>query len=192
MNVFLAYRRFYVQPVMWVKALDMVQDRLVVQGGDLSGGDRQWTDTAFRFPVLVAESSAKRWRKQTVAGRKRYALWCETIPSVEQVLQSERDGAGQGSAKVQISTSDEIWALVKSQMLTRKAFAAEVAFSFSENTRIMANSGASANKSILRVWRIQRPGVHLVNDGSSPGKSCLSSQARPGGGLCQGRRQGDT
>nr|XP_029728982.1 uncharacterized protein LOC115266620 [Aedes albopictus]XP_029728983.1 uncharacterized protein LOC115266620 [Aedes albopictus] len=176
---------------MWVKALDMVQDRLVVQGGDLSGGDRQWTDTAFRFPVLVAESSAKRWRKQTVAGRKRYALCTH---SVEQVLQSERDGAGQGSAKVQISTSDEIWALVKSQMLTRKAFAAEVAFSFSENTRIIANSGASANKSILRVWRIPRcrPGVHLVNDGSSPGKSCLSIQARPGGGLCQGRRQGDT
>lgn len=28
--------RFYVQPVMWVKALDMVLDRLVVQGADLS------------------------------------------------------------------------------------------------------------------------------------------------------------
>lgn len=27
--------RFYVQPVMWVKAIDMVLDRLVVQGGDL-------------------------------------------------------------------------------------------------------------------------------------------------------------
>jgi xylulokinase len=28
--------RFFVQPVMWVKALDMVMDRLVVQGADLS------------------------------------------------------------------------------------------------------------------------------------------------------------
>lgn len=27
--------RFHVQPVMWVKAIDMVLDRLVVQGGDL-------------------------------------------------------------------------------------------------------------------------------------------------------------
>lgn len=29
-------RRFFVQPVMWVKAIDIVMDRLVVQGADLS------------------------------------------------------------------------------------------------------------------------------------------------------------
>lgn len=34
-NIF-NYFRFYIQPVMWVKALDMVLDRLVVQGADFS------------------------------------------------------------------------------------------------------------------------------------------------------------
>lgn len=36
-------------------------------------------------------------------------------------------------------------------MLTRKAYASEMGFSFGENTRILATGGASANKSILQV-----------------------------------------
>uniref|UniRef100_A0A182NVF7 Xylulose kinase n=1 Tax=Anopheles dirus TaxID=7168 RepID=A0A182NVF7_9DIPT len=35
-NVGTAKNEFYVQPVMWIKALDMVLDRIVVQGADLS------------------------------------------------------------------------------------------------------------------------------------------------------------
>lgn len=45
----------------------------------------------------------------------------------------------------------EIRALVEGQMLTRKAFATEMGFSFGENTRILATGGASANRSILQV-----------------------------------------
>nr|XP_029711699.1 xylulose kinase-like [Aedes albopictus] len=49
------------------------------------------------------------------------------------------------------SPQAEIRALVEGQMLTRKAFATEMGFSFGENTRILATGGASANKSILQV-----------------------------------------
>ncbi|XP_055551794.1 xylulose kinase [Wyeomyia smithii] len=45
----------------------------------------------------------------------------------------------------------EIRALIEGQMLTRKAYASEMGFSFGENTRILATGGASANKSILQV-----------------------------------------
>lgn len=49
------------------------------------------------------------------------------------------------------SAQAEIRALVEGQMLSRKAFASEMGFSFGENTRILATGGASANKSILQV-----------------------------------------
>ncbi|XP_055618517.1 xylulose kinase isoform X2 [Toxorhynchites rutilus septentrionalis] len=49
------------------------------------------------------------------------------------------------------SPQNEIRALVEGQMLTRKAYATEMGFSFGENTRILATGGASANKSILQV-----------------------------------------
>ena len=48
-NVFLSIRRFYAQPVMWIKALELVVDRLVVQEGDLSS-------------VMTASGSAEQHR----------------------------------------------------------------------------------------------------------------------------------
>ncbi|XP_055599844.1 xylulose kinase [Uranotaenia lowii] len=49
------------------------------------------------------------------------------------------------------SPQTEIRALIEGQMLNRKTYAAEMGFSFGENTRILATGGASANKSILQV-----------------------------------------
>lgn len=49
------------------------------------------------------------------------------------------------------SPQTEIRALIEGQMLHHKSVAAEIGFSFGEDTRIIATGGASANKSILQV-----------------------------------------
>lgn len=45
----------------------------------------------------------------------------------------------------------EIRALIEGQMLNRRAFAMDMGFNFSENSKIIATGGSSSNKSILQV-----------------------------------------
>lgn len=80
----------------------------------------------------------------------------EIIPSVEGTLRWGPEhslncsDASVGLAKFN-SPAVEIRALVEGQMLHRKAIAADMGFTFGENTKIVATGGASANKSILQV-----------------------------------------
>lgn len=80
----------------------------------------------------------------------------EIIPSLKGTLRWNKthtlDCADASKGVMKFSSPQiEIRALVEGQMIHRKAIAADMGFSFGEDTKIVATGGASANKSILQV-----------------------------------------